>query len=180
MHLVHDEQVGLQLAQNLDIVAGAVVGDNLIRNIQLVLTDALVMQALDDVRLLTRKPFNFALPLILQGCGTDNESRLYQFLLAHQFGSADGLNGLAKTHLVGNDAPALREGESDALFLIRIEWGGEQLVEHFVSIAMQDMLTEQTFSFIDDKVDGILIETETVADTGGLLGKFFYMVIGIL
>ena len=45
---------------------------------------------------------------------------------------------------------------------------------------MQDMLTEPCLALINDEVDGILIESECIADGGCLLGKFFHMVISIL
>ena len=49
LHLIHDEQVCLQLAQYLYVITCAVVGYNLVWHVKLVLGDAFVVKSLDDM-----------------------------------------------------------------------------------------------------------------------------------
>ena len=72
LRFVHNQQVGAERPPYLHVIAGTVIGDNLIRLFDFVLDVALVNPAFDDMRFRSRETFDFLFPLVFQRSGTQD------------------------------------------------------------------------------------------------------------
>ena len=101
LHLVHDNHIGLQRIQLLQVLSDAVVGCYLVwgRGGQQLAT--LLGSAVDQQHLIAREAFYFTLPLEFQ-CGRTQHQHLFcKAFAAQQLSCGYGLNGLAQTHFIG-------------------------------------------------------------------------------
>ncbi|CUQ31157.1 Uncharacterised protein [Segatella copri] len=75
---------------------------------------------------------------------------------------------LSETHLVGNDSLSCLCSKADALFLVRIEVYFQKIVEFLVIVCLHNLHSFRFFANIDDKVNGIFIASECIADLASL------------
>ena len=123
------------------------------------------MSAFNHVYVSIREFLYFASPLVFQRSGAEYEYRLYESLFPQQFGGADSLNGLAQSHLVGDNSLAGSCCEAYSLFLIGIKVGFEQSVKLLVAVSRHDILPCLSRPEVKYEVSRIFIASECVADS---------------
>src|SRR5207248_2070175 len=72
---------------------------------------------------------DLALPLVFERGGADDEDALDAEVAGHDFGGGQGLDGLAKAHLVADEAAAGTGGEQDRLALVVVKFDPQQVLE---------------------------------------------------
>ena len=198
LYLVHDQHVGIQLAQMSDVVAHRVVRDNLVGCGRLIQFVALSRSALYDHHLrngqavlhafpttlypvTARESFYLPLPLVFQRRGTDHQHLLSHALTQIDLCRGDGLQRLAQSHLVGNDGLAGTHGEARPLLLVGIERHGEHLVEIFVRVFfLQQPATLDPVTPLQDIIEGVVIAAKVGSNGLGSLNEHVKAGIGIL
>src|SRR5207248_10592704 len=86
-------------------------------------------QAADDLRRSLREALDFALPLVLQGGGANDQDTFDAETLTHDLGGGDGLDRLAQAHFVADQAAARLGGKESALTLIVVKRHAQEFLE---------------------------------------------------
>ena len=171
LHLIHDKHVSLQATKYLDVVGGTVVGDNLVRFRAVIGILSLEVASLDDIHLSLGELLYFAAPLIFQGGRTEDEHGTNESFLTEKFGSTDGLDSLAETHLVGNDGLSGLGSKADAFLLVGVEVDFQQLVQFLVIVSLDEFFALRFLTNVHNKVNGILVTSECVTYLARLFQK---------
>lgn len=111
--------------------------------------------------------FYLAFPLVFERCGAYDEDVVHKVFAKEQLSGADSLDGLAEPHLVSDDGATGFGGETDTLFLVRVELCVEKDVELFVVVFFFHQLTSpDVFATVNDKVDSILVAPKIGIEMG--------------
>ena len=86
LHLIHDEHVGLQTAEYLNVVGGTIIGDNLVRFWTIVGILSLEMISLYNKDLGISELFDFTALLVFQGGRAEDEYRADESFFYPPFG----------------------------------------------------------------------------------------------
>ena len=170
LHLVHDHEVGLKAAPCLHVVAHCVVGHNFIGLVLIILRLALECVALNDMHRpeATGETLYLAFPLILERGGAHHKHLRYISRLHQHLGSANGLHGLAQTHLVGNERASGGGGKAYAFSLVGIEARVQHGVEVVVAQGCNGLLASAAFTQLKHVLQGIVVATERPVDAAAL------------
>ena len=167
LHLVENENVGVDVAGVAHIVVERVIRHYFVGHIHVVKFSALHNFALNHQGFSAHKALNFAFPLIFKRIGACHNHRFGKRIAAQHLGSGNGLDGFTQTHFVGNHRAPFFHGKTHALHLIREEAGAEQMVEHIVGQGFRQGLAHLVVAASNHIAEGIVVAAKGVGNLFG-------------
>ena len=179
LHFVHNHHIHRYVSQVAHIVGHRVIGNYLVGAGHAIHMRTLGGIAFHYQHIGSGKAFYLALPLIFERRWTHHEHRLGKVVVTKQLGGADGLHRLAETHLVGYQRAALGEGKFHAIFLIRKQFGVEQMVKFFIAHILSYIIAAVGLTHLYHIAESIVVASKSAADGACSLQKLRKSVVAI-
>ena len=142
LRLVEDDQVRLPATDGVQVAMHHVVVGQLVERLGGVKFRAARAETLDHQDRPGRELLDLLLPLVLERGGGDDQHPLDGSGAGEDFGGGDGLDRLAKPHVVGQQDAAGRGGKQRPLALIGIQRRLQQLLEGRAADALRECLLD--------------------------------------
>src|SRR5579885_1318757 len=175
--LVRDHDVGTPGLNELEVPGECLVVGDLAESRLRVASHPRGATSIDDQRLPLREARNLPLPLVLERGGTHHEYLLGAEMPREQLHGCERLDGLAESHLIGDETAPRASGEQGTLGLVRIQRRLQQPLQSGTLRTLRVRRLERAAAMsrvagLGDEIQHIVIAPDLVAALAGVLEEF--------